>query len=110
MSKSLTGCCLLSGRVISQEDRLEAERIAWSVDLVESVVNELQIRDKGGVKQNLNDEWISARVRSRLFTDGGVKSVNVNIETYDGTVYLMGIARNEAEFSALSNMPAWSVA
>lgn len=88
---------LLSGRVSTPEDRIEAENIAWSVGMVHRVVNEIQVREKGGVKQNLNDEWITARVRSRLFTDGSVKSVNINIETYDGTVYLMGIARNEPE-------------
>ena len=62
-----------------------------------------QIRDAGGVRQNLNDEWITARVRSRLLTDQSVKSVNVNIETYDGTVYLMGVAQNKRELALVRN-------
>lgn len=93
---------LLSGRVPTMADRHEAERIAWEVALIETVANELQVREQGGVMQNLNDEWITTRVRSRLVTDGAIKSVNVNIETYDGTVYLMGIARSQAELQLIA--------
>ena len=93
---------LLTGRVPTTEDRLEAERIAWTVGLVEDVANEIQVREAGGVRQNLNDEWITARVRTRLFTDQEIKSVNVNIETYDGTVYLMGIARSAEELRRIA--------
>ena len=88
---------LLTGRVSSPQDRIEAEQIAWSVGLIQDVGNEIKIQEKGGIRQNLNDEWITARVRSRLLTDGEVKSININIETYDGTVYLMGIARTPEE-------------
>lgn len=91
------GVALLTGRVSTPEDRVEAENIAWQVSIVDDVANELQIREEGGVRQNVNDEWLTARVRSKLFTDGAVKSVNINIETYDGVVYLMGIARSTEE-------------
>ena len=88
---------LLSGRVSRQEDKVEAERLAWTVRVINDVGNEIQVRQPGGFKQNVNDEWITARVRSRLLRDGKVKSMNINIETYDGTVYLMGIARTADE-------------
>tara|TARA_Y100000052_G_scaffold22006_1_gene22479 strand:+ start:75386 stop:76066 length:681 start_codon:yes stop_codon:yes gene_type:complete len=93
---------LLSGRVPTMADRHEAERIAWGVGLLQDVKNEIQVREKGGVVQNLNDEWITGRVRSRLFGDSEVKSVNVNIETYDGTVYLMGLARSQRELQKIA--------
>jgi len=93
---------LLTGRVSTQEDRMQAERIAWEVGLIDDVANEIQVRQEGGVRQNVNDEWITARVRSRLLTDGAVKGINVNIETYDGTVYLMGIARSEDELRKIA--------
>lgn len=93
---------LLSGRVPTIEDRHRAEQIAWEVALIDVVANELQVREQGGVLQNLNDEWITTRIRSRLVTDGDIKSVNVNIETYDGTVYLMGIARSQAELQLIA--------
>ncbi|MDF1679815.1 BON domain-containing protein [Ponticaulis sp.] len=93
---------LLTGRVETIEDRMEVERIAWTVGLIEDVANEIQVREAGGVRQNLNDEWITARVRTRLFTDQEVKSVNINIETYDGVVYLMGIARSSDELRQIA--------
>ena len=91
------GTVLLTGRVSSPIDKAEAEQLAWSVRLADEVFNEIVVREPGGARQNLNDEWITARVRSRLLTDSGVKSININIETYDGVVYLMGIARSQAE-------------
>ena len=36
------------------------------------------------------------------FTDQEVKSVNINIETYDGVVYLMGIARSSDELRQIA--------
>ena len=36
-------------------------------------------------------------MRSSLIAARDVKSLNFNIETYDGVVYLMGIARSQSE-------------
>ena len=91
------GLVLLSGRVNSPEDRVEAEGIAWSSSRTEDVANEIRIEGPGGFLANVADELISARVRSRLLGSRTVKAVNYNIETYDGVVYLMGIARSAKE-------------
>ena len=42
------------------------------------------------------DAWITSEVRSRLVFSN-VRSVNYNIETAEGSVYLIGSARTEAE-------------
>lgn len=97
---------LLTGRVATQADKDYVSQVAWSVNLVDDVANELQVRDSGGVSQNANDEWITARVRTKLLTDGAVKSVNINIETYDGVVYLMGLVRSPAELERAANLAA----
>ncbi|MBI1340651.1 BON domain-containing protein [bacterium] len=87
---------LLSGRVPTPEDRMEAERIAWTVTTIDEVANELIVgpRDIG---REFNDEWITARVRSRLVGDAEIKGVNYNIETFAGVVYLLGLAQSEDE-------------
>ncbi len=95
---------LLTGRVPNPEDKIEAERIAWTVSVIRDVGNEIKVRKPGGVKQNLNDEWITARVRTKLLTNGKVKSMNINIETYDGVVYLMGIARSAEELQRAAQL------
>ena len=91
------GLVLLSGRVNSPEDKLFAERAAWSSSRARDVANEIKIEGPGGFMANMSDALISARVRSALVGSKTVRSVNFNVETYDGVVYLMGIARSQKE-------------
>jgi len=91
------GLVLLSGRVVSPEQRVRAEEIAWSSTRTRDVANEIKIEQPGGFFANASDELITARVRASLVASGKVKSINYNIETYDGVVYLMGIARTQDE-------------
>ena len=91
------GLVLLSGRVNFPEDRVKAEGIAWSAALTKDVANEIKIEPPGGFIANVSDEVITGRVRARLIGSKTVKSLNFNIETYDGVVYLMGTARSAKE-------------
>lgn len=94
------GLVLLSGRVVSPEMRVTAERVAWSASRAEQVVNEIQIEPPGGFRANANDAWITTRVRSSLVTSRQVRGINFNIETYNGVVYLLGLARSQEELEA----------
>jgi osmotically-inducible protein OsmY len=87
---------LLSGRVPSEADKAEAERIAWTVSSVDEVANELVI-DKFDMGRDVNDRWITEQVRGRIVSDSDVKGVNYNIQVYNGVVYLLGIAKSEDE-------------
>lgn len=91
------GIILLAGNVPSQEDRIEAERIAWSAPRVDQVGNEILIKDKQGVIRNAKDGLLTTSVKTRLTADKYVKSRNINVESHDGVVYLLGVARNQAE-------------
>ncbi|KCZ61062.1 BON domain-containing protein [Hyphomonas chukchiensis] len=91
------GLVLLSGRVDDPTDRVQAEGIAWTSSRVMDVANEIKIEPAGGFMANMSDELISSRVRARLIGSSTVKSLNYNIETYDGVVYLMGTARTADE-------------
>ncbi len=98
--KSNGGLVLLSGRVAAPQQRVKAESIAWSSKLTRDVANEIRIEAPGGFLANASDEWISARVRARLLGSSSVKASNINVETYGGVVYLMGIARSAEELQA----------
>jgi osmotically-inducible protein OsmY len=87
---------LLSGRVPSEADKAEAERIAWSVSSVDEVANELVI-DKFDLGRDMNDRWITEQVRARIIADSEVKGVNYNIQVFNGVVYLLGLAKSEDE-------------
>ena len=91
------GLVLLSGRVSSEEDKMFAEHTAWTSSRTQDVANELQIERAKSFMEGLSDSVITSRVRSALIGSRTVRSVNFNIETYNGTVYLMGIARTQKE-------------
>jgi osmotically-inducible protein OsmY len=91
------GVVLLSGRVWTPELRVKAESLAWSVRRAHDVANEIRVEAPGGFFANASDELISTRVRARLLGSSTVQANNFNVETYGGTVYLLGIARSAAE-------------
>lgn len=91
------GIVLLAGNAPRQEDRIEAERIAWSAPRVNKVGNEVLIKDKKGLVRDAKDRLLTTSVKTRLTADKYVKSRNLNVESHDGIVYLLGVARNQAE-------------
>ena len=93
------GIVLLSGNVKDPAYRIEAERIAWSGPNVTEVGNEIQIKDSQGFVRNTKDGILNKAVKTRLIAEGDVKARNFNVETHDGIVYLLGIARTKEELA-----------
>lgn len=96
------GRVLLTGVVPTPEDRVEAVRLAWQADGVLEVLNEIQVADRGGVIDYLRDVRITAQLRFQMLRDRAVSDVNFSIETVNGIVYLMGVARTEAELGKVT--------
>ncbi len=89
------GRILLTGGVADSLDRIEASRMAWDVNGVKEVINELEIADK---EESFSESaWITAQVKFALLVKGNIRSVNYSIETYNSVVYLMGIAQSPDE-------------
>ena len=93
------GIVVLSGNVPRDEDRIEAERIAWSGPTVIQVGNEIQLKGKQGIVRNTKDGFLNESVRARLIATKAVKARNYNIEVNDGIVYLLGVARTPEELA-----------
>ena len=91
------GVALLTGTAPREEDRRMAECIAWRSVAVRSVANEINVAPSPGLRDRSRDALISQSVRGRLLRDREIRSVNYNVETYAGTVYLLGVARSRAE-------------
>ena len=96
------GRVLLTGVVPTPEDRVEAVRLTWQADGVLEVLNEIQVADRGGVIDYLRDVRITAQLRFQMLRDRAVSDVNFSVETVNGIVYLMGIARTEAELEKVT--------
>ena len=98
----IEGRVLLKGSVPTPDDRIRALRLAWQAAGVREVINELQVADDSGILDYARDTWISAQLKGKLLVDGDVLSINYSVETVDGTVYLLGIAQDEAELARVT--------
>lgn len=99
----IEGRVVLTGSVINPQTRIDAARLVWQVDGVKDVINEIQVENWSGVMDRGRDEWIVAKLKSRLLFDSGVMSINYSIDCVNGTVYLMGIAQSQAELDRVQN-------
>ncbi len=97
------GIALLTGRVPREDDRLMAECLAWSSVAVRNVANEIEVGSGQAFRDRARDAEITARVNTRLLSDGAVRSINYNVETRNGRVYLLGVARNRGELERASS-------
>jgi len=87
----------LTGVVETQDQRIEATRIAWTAQRVRDVVNEIEVGARGDLIDAGRDQAIETRLTAALTFDGGVSAVNYSAEAVNGTVYLFGIAQSQAE-------------
>jgi osmotically-inducible protein OsmY len=101
------GSLLLSGTAPTAEHRQMAETIARSVGTVRQVYNEIFIGEPSGVVRSAQDELITAQIRARLAASPAVRSINVNIETFHGNVYLLGTARTDHELRRAAEIASY---
>jgi osmotically-inducible protein OsmY len=97
------GRVLLTGIVPNQQMRLDAVRFAWQADGVKEIINEIQVDSSAGIGTFARDTWITTQLISKLTFDKRVSSINYSVETVAGTVYLMGIAQDQAELNRVQN-------
>ncbi len=99
--KVYEGRVMLAGSVKKQEDKVELLRIIWAQNKVIEVIDEVRIDPTGGIRFTTyaKDSWITTQIKSKLILNKVVQSVNYSVETIDGIVYLIGVAKNEEELS-----------
>lgn len=98
------GRVLITGIVQNPDDRVQAVRLAWQVNGVNQVINEIKIADSQGFGSYAQDLWITTRLRTAMTFDPDVQSINYSIDTVDGTVYLMGVYRDKAELEEVTGL------
>ena len=91
------GRVLLKGSVPTNEDRVRASWVARQATGISEVINEMQVTAETGILDYARDRWISLQVDAKLLLDIDILSINYDVETVNGTVYLMGIAQSEDE-------------
>lgn len=91
------GRVLLAGRVSSPEQRLDAARVAWSVDGVVKVENELEVAETAGWLDRPQDFIMRQQLVAKLLADRSIREVNYTTDVVHGVVYLMGVGQDQAE-------------
>ena len=98
------GRVLVTGAVKDADTRAEAIQLAWKAKGVREVINEVEVTSEGGVGAYARDTAIVTELRSKLLFAKDVDSVNYSIESVNGTVYLLGVAQNQAELDKALNI------
>lgn len=93
------GQVLLTGSVPTQKARMEAGAIARKVEGVRAVFNEIKVGDPHSFGDAASDVWISTKVRTVMVGTADLHSNNYSVTTFNGVVYLMGIAQNQQELN-----------
>lgn len=103
---SYNGTVLLTGEVVSETARWQAENIARHLGkpLVRMVHNELVVGSPISLSVQSNDALLTTKIKTALFQIShipGFDPTRVKVVTSQGVVYLMGLVRtNEADAAA----------
>jgi len=91
------GRVLLAGKVATPEMKARAARVASRVSGVNALYDNVEVGPPRVTWDATKDAWITARIRSELMLDPDIRSGNYTIDTENGSVYLIGSARSQAE-------------
>jgi osmotically-inducible protein OsmY len=86
---------LLTGEVPNAEARTEVERIAWAIENVRGVHDELAVAGVSSFTVRSNDSLITSNVKTRLLDSNKVNPLHVKVVTENSVVYLMGLVTKE---------------
>lgn len=100
------GRVLIVGTIRTPQNRIRASQIAWQIEGVNDVVNELQVAEEQSGMAFLRDARISNQLRLRLLTALDVADSNFDFETVNSTVYILGVARDRSELEYVAELAA----
>ncbi len=97
------GRVLITGELETTEQQIDAVRYAWQIPGVKEVVDETTVGKTASFQQYARDTWITTQMKTKILNDNDIRSLNYNVHTENGTIYLMGIAQNQQELDKVIN-------
>ena len=98
------GRVLLTGSVDQIDERIEATKLAWSIEGVNEVINEIQISNDEGILDYADDLIMKTKINAKLLLDKDILNLNYSVEVVNGIVYLIGIAQSQEELNSVMNI------
>ena len=97
----IEGRVLLTGAVEQIDERIEATKLAWSIEGVSQVINEIQISNDESILDYADDLIMKTKISAKLLIEKDILNLNYSVEVVNGIVYLIGIAQNQEELDAV---------
>ena len=91
------GAVLLNGALPQTALIDEVNQIVWQTEGVQKVYNYIRLGNPPPLSIVNEDAAISAKIRYELSLTKGVSSVNYKMTMENGTIYLMGISKDDEE-------------
>jgi len=95
---------MLTGTVKFAQNKQRASDIVRGVKGVKRIINELEVTSDYGVRAAANDLWIETKLKVLLLGTKGIRSINYRWRSVNGTVYVIGAARSQAERNTVLNV------
>ncbi len=96
-TKVIDGRIFITGKVDDPEEKLKLTKLAWEIQGVRSVKNDLKIKEEFNFKQSAKDLLITSQLRTALIFNEDIKATNYQIDTYKKKIYIYGIATTSDE-------------
>ena len=100
----LEGKVLLTGSVEQVDERIEATKLAWGIEGVVEVINEIQINNDDTILDYADDLVMKTKIKAKLLINKDIFNLNYSVEVVNGVVYLIGIAQNKDELDRVINI------
>ena len=100
----IEGKVLLTGAVDQIDERIEATKLAWAIDGVNEVINEIQISNDEGILDYADDLIMKTKINAKLLLEKNILNLNYSVEVANGIVYVIGIAQNQEELNSVINI------
>jgi hyperosmotically inducible protein len=99
------GVVKLSGFVDSSKEKSAAGDIARKVDGVQSVQNDIAVKEgSSSAGEVIDDSILTAKVKAALIESSDTKAHQINVETKEGVVQLSGFVDSAGAKSAATNV------
>ena len=93
---TVDGVVTLTGMVETEAEKRRAEDLARKVAGVRAVRNNLMVGHRS-FGRSLDDKLLTARIKTKLIAEPGIRSLSIDVDTVDGVVTLTGVVKSEEQ-------------
>ncbi len=94
-ASSYRGSVVLMGQATTDAERRSFESQAKDVPGIETIHNQIRVKEPLSVSAISKDSWITTKVKSALLANSELNGIKVKVITEDSEVFLLGLVSRE---------------